>query len=114
MVKLHIQLGRICIFYVLIFLTSSLILFENYFRPFYFVFNNYTKLDSVWHESDSVPTNFSPRQTFVWVMSENIVMHKIAHLCTVLRTIFTTSVRNSYLLTKYKIKDVKIMLDFCI
>ena len=33
-------------------------------------------------------------------MSENIVMYKIANLCTVLCAILMISVRNSYLLTK--------------
>ena len=42
------------------------------------------------------------------IMSENIEMCKIARFCLVLCVILTTSVRNSYLLTKYKVIDAKI------
>ena len=42
------------------------------------------------------------------VMSENIMMSKIAHFCTFLCAILTNSVCNSYMLTKYIILDAKI------
>ena len=41
-------------------------------------------------------------------MSENIVMCKITHFCTVLCAIFINFVSNFYLFTKYKIVDAKI------
>ena len=40
-------------------------------------------------------------------MSENIVMCEIAHFLTLVCTIFTHSVRNFHLLTKYRIIDEK-------
>ena len=42
------------------------------------------------------------------VMSENIIMCKIAHFSTFLCAILTNSVRNFYLLTKHTILDAKI------
>ena len=42
------------------------------------------------------------------VMSENVVMCKIAHFCTFLCVILTNFMRDFYVLTKYKPIDAKI------